>query len=63
MVASTMASIRELSVFSMVALEALLLFFFCNAVKQAEHSLKQSIMATYESVIDSWSMNCPYLSW
>ena len=44
-VASAMASLWELSVFSMVTAEVLLLLFFiCNAVKWVEHSQKQSVM-------------------
>ena len=42
LVASTKASLQELSVFSIVTAEALLLLFFaCNAVKHAEHRQKQ----------------------
>ena len=55
MVASTMASLRELCMFSMVTAEALLLLFFvCNTVKQPEQRLKRSVIPTYKSVIDSW---------
>ena len=58
---SAMASLYickwELSVFSMmtglIAEMLLLLFFVCNAVKCAEHSQKQSIMATTKATSPS----------
>ena len=57
---------QELSIFSVVTVEAILtLFFVYNAVERAEHSWKWSVMTsgTFKAVIYSLGMQIIVFSW